>query len=91
MARKKAKAPKKQVAEVPTSPPVPIPESIPENIGLLQTTMADDLQNRMMNYQGKSKAACPECNAFPVVTEQRNRSKAVYRCRQCDFRWEEVR
>lgn len=37
------------------------------------------------------KPACPKCGAFPVVTEQRHPSFGVYRCRECDFRFEDVR
>jgi len=57
----------------------------------LETTMAEP-QDRMLRYMRyKKKSPCPECGAFPVVTEQKNKSMAVYRCRVCGFRWEEIR
>ena len=80
MARPKKKTEKKEIkneikSEVPFSPPS------------LSTTMATP-QDRMVRYK---KPSCPECGSFPLVTEQSNKEMAVYRCRQCGFRFEDCK
>ena len=71
------------------TPPVVEPEvSVSREVTIeIQTTMAEP-QDRMLRYR---KPPCPECGMSPVVTVQKRGPYASYRCRECGFRFEEVR
>lgn len=71
----------------PRKIPVRIEEIPPPLSSSLLTTEAT-IEDRMMRYRNPS---CVSCGAKFVVTEQKNREMAVYRCRFCGFRWEEIR
>ena len=64
------------------------PQPMPE---ILTATIYD----RMLRYSKPIINCCPVCHYMPVITKLRRRDSqgkliyALYRCRNCDHRWEE--
>ena len=78
----------KAILEKPIKTPDPPKE--------VQTPEIPEIEDRMLRYSPRTSQTsmrnkprcCPECQAMPVVTVQRRRHWAVYRCRECGHRWE---